>query len=54
MNIASRLCRAARPAEILVTEEFRLALQGPPALEAMPPMELRGKSHAVPVYKVKS
>ena len=52
VNTASRLCSAAGPGEILVTEEFRAALKTPPRLIAMPPMELKGKSQPVPVFKV--
>jgi adenylate cyclase len=52
VNTASRVCRSARPGEILVTEAFRLALQEPPRLSTMPPIELRGKSQLVSVYSV--
>ena len=52
VNTASRLCSAAGPGEILVSEEFRAALKTPPRLIAMPPMELKGKSQPVPVFKV--
>ena len=52
VNTASRLCGAAGPGEILVSEEFRAALKTPPRLTAMPPMELKGKSQPVPVFKV--
>jgi adenylate cyclase len=52
VNTASRLCGAAGPGEILVSEEFRQALKTPPRLTSVPPMELKGKSQPVPVYKV--
>ena len=52
VNTASRLCGAAGPGEILVSDEFRSALKTPPRLTAMPPMELKGKSQPVPVFKV--
>jgi adenylate cyclase len=52
VNTASRLCSAAGPGEILVSEEFRAALKTPPRLTAKPPMELKGKSQPVPVFAV--
>lgn len=52
VNTASRLCSAAGPGEILITEEMREALGAPPRLKECPPMELRGKSHPIPVYRV--
>ena len=53
VNTASRLCSAAGPGEILITQEMRQALKSPPKLEECPPMELRGKSQPMPVYLVK-
>ena len=52
VNTASRLCSAAGAGEILITEEMRGALAAPPRLAECPPMELRGKSQPVPVYRV--
>lgn len=52
VNTASRLCSAAGAREILLSDELRRALKTPPALEECPPMELKGKSHPVPVYRV--
>jgi adenylate cyclase len=52
VNTASRLCSAAGPREILISDEFRRALTSPPPLVEMPPMELKGKSQPVPVYRV--
>ena len=52
VNTASRLCGAALKGEILVSEEFRAKLKTPPRLTPMPPMELKGKSQPVPVFKV--
>jgi adenylate cyclase len=52
VNTASRLCSAAGPREILISDEFRRALTTPPGLVEMPPMELKGKSQPVPVYRV--
>ena len=52
VNTASRLCSAAGAREILISDEFRRALKTPPKLVEMPPMELKGKSQPVPVYRV--
>jgi adenylate cyclase len=52
VNTASRLCSAAGPREILISDEFRRALKKPPPLVEMPPMELKGKSQPVPVFRV--
>lgn len=52
VNTASRLCSAAGPGEILLSEDFRQALKTPPRLMPLPPMELKGKSQVVPVYQV--
>ena len=52
VNTASRLCSAAESGEILVTEEMRRALTSPPPLAECPPVELKGKSQALPVYRV--
>jgi adenylate cyclase len=53
VNTASRLCSAAGAGEILLSEEMRKALKSPPKLTKRPPMELKGKSQPVPVYRVK-
>jgi len=52
VNTASRLCSAAGPGEILISEEMRKSLSQVPALAVCPPMELKGKSQPVPVYRV--
>jgi adenylate cyclase len=52
VNTASRLCSAAESGEILITEEMRRALTSPPPLAVCPPVELKGKSQPVPVYRV--
>ncbi len=53
VNVSSRLCGAAGPGEILISEQFRGALGAPPPLDSLPPMELKGKSQAMPVFRVK-
>ncbi|MEK0431791.1 MAG: hypothetical protein RL139_1595 [Gemmatimonadota bacterium] len=52
VNVSSRLCGAAGPGEILLSEAFRDALTSPPALDPLPPMELKGKSQPLPVFRV--
>lgn len=52
VNVSSRLCGKAGPGEILLSEDFRRALGSPPPLEPLPPMELKGKSQALPVFRV--
>jgi adenylate cyclase len=52
VNTASRLCSAAGPGEILISDEMRRALASPPALAECPPMELKNKSQPVTVYRV--
>ncbi|MEO7083650.1 MAG: adenylate/guanylate cyclase domain-containing protein [Gemmatimonadaceae bacterium] len=52
VNTASRLCSAADPREILVSDDFRRALKNPPRMAECPPMELKNKSQPVTVYRV--
>ena len=52
VNTAFRLCSAAGAGDILITEEMRRALGTVPRLAECAPMELRGKSQPVPVYRV--
>jgi adenylate cyclase len=52
VNTASRLCSAAGPGEILISQEMVKALSKKPKLKEMPPMELKNKSQPVKVYKV--
>ena len=53
VNTASRLCSQAQPGEILISEPFYKALKEPPEVEALEPLELKGKAKAVSVYRVK-
>jgi adenylate cyclase len=52
VNTASRLCSAAGPGEILISNEMKTVLANKPKLKEMPPMELKNKSQPVKVYKV--
>jgi adenylate cyclase len=54
VNTASRLCSAAGPGEILISEEMKKALTKKPKLKEMPPMELKNKTQPVKVFKVVS
>jgi adenylate cyclase len=52
VNTASRLCSAAGPGEILISEEMVRVLSKKPKLKEMPPMELKNKTQPVKVFKV--
>ena len=54
VNTAARLCAAAGPGEVLVTEAVRgeLGNASELGLEALEPMRLKGKTEAVAVYRV--
>jgi adenylate cyclase len=52
VNTASRLCSAAGPGEILISEGLSKVLKKKPKLVACPPMELKNKSQPVKVFKV--
>ncbi|OLC05022.1 MAG: hypothetical protein AUH78_15465 [Gemmatimonadetes bacterium 13_1_40CM_4_69_8] len=51
VNIASRLCRIAGPNEILISESFYQALKDPPKVEALEPIQVKGKTKSIPVYR---
>ncbi len=53
VNIASRLCSKADGGQVIISEPFYNELKAPPEVEALEPLELRGKSKTVPVYQVK-
>ncbi|HXF95949.1 MAG TPA: adenylate/guanylate cyclase domain-containing protein [Gemmatimonadales bacterium] len=53
VNTASRLCSSAGPNEILITEAFYRALKRPPKVEPLEGIQVKGKSRAIPVYRVK-
>ncbi|MGH7700032.1 MAG: adenylate/guanylate cyclase domain-containing protein [Gemmatimonadales bacterium] len=53
VNTAKRLCDSAGPNEILVSEPFYKGLKRPPKVDALEPVQVKGKSRAVPVYRVK-
>jgi adenylate cyclase len=53
VNTASRLCSSAGPDEILISDAFYQQLKKPPTVEALEPVQVKGKSKKVPVYRVK-
>jgi len=53
VNTAYRLCGKAGPNEILISEPFYQQLKKKPAVEALEPIQVKGKSKKVPVYRVK-
>jgi len=53
VNTASRLCSVAGANEILIAEPFYKALKKPPKVEALEPLQVKGKAKKVPVYRVK-
>ena len=53
VNTASRLCSSAGLNEILISEPFYKALKKPPTVEALEPIQVKGKAKKVPVYRVK-
>jgi adenylate cyclase len=54
VNTASRLCSSAGPNQILLSEPFYKALTRPPEVEALQPIQVKGKARRVAVYSVKS
>jgi adenylate cyclase len=53
VNTAKRLCDTAGPNEILISEPFYQQLKDPGTLEALEPIQVKGKSKKIPVYRVK-
>jgi adenylate cyclase len=53
VNTASRLCSSAGLNEILISEAFYKELKNPPKVEALEPIQVKGKAKKVPVYRVK-
>lgn len=53
VNVAARLCAEAGPGEILIAQPlYEVAVDRPAVFSPLPPLPLRGKSHAIPVYRV--
>src|SRR5262249_31624995 len=51
-NLASRLQDHATPGDILISESTSRLVQGTVRLEALPPVQVKGKTEPVPLYKV--
>jgi class 3 adenylate cyclase/tetratricopeptide (TPR) repeat protein len=51
-NLAARLQQLAEPGTILVSESTTRLVQGAVRLEALAPVEVKGKTEPVPIYKV--
>ena len=51
-NLASRLEGIAAPGDIVVSESTSRLVQGTVLLESLPPVEVKGKTEPVPLYKV--
>jgi class 3 adenylate cyclase/tetratricopeptide (TPR) repeat protein len=52
-NLASRLQQQAEPGDILSSESTSRLVQGAVRLEAFPPVQIKGKTEPVPIYKVR-
>lgn len=53
VNTAYRLCGKAGPNQILISEPFYKQLKKKPPVEALEPIQVKGKAKKVPVYRVK-
>jgi class 3 adenylate cyclase len=51
-NLASRLQDHAAPGDILISKSTSRLVQGAVRLEALPPVQVKGKTELVPLYKV--
>jgi class 3 adenylate cyclase len=51
-NLAARLQQLAEPGTVLVSESTTRLMQGAVRLEALAPVEVKGKTEPVPIYKV--
>jgi class 3 adenylate cyclase len=51
-NLASRLQDRAAPGDILISESTSRLMQGDVRLEALPSVQVKGKTEPVPIYKV--
>jgi adenylate cyclase len=52
VNLTARLCSAAAPGQILVSETTHARIRGHVAARALPPIRVKGLSYQVPVYAV--
>ena len=54
VNLAARLQQAARPGDILLGPETEILVRGPAAVEALEPLELKGKAARVGAFRLES
>ena len=52
VNVAARLEQAAPPLEVLIGEPTYRLVRDAVEVEAVPPLELKGKSERVPAYRL--
>ena len=52
VNTAARLCQAAKPGEIIVSETTITSVSDKVEMIALPPMKVKGKLQALRVYNV--
>jgi len=52
VNTAARLCAEASPGEVLISECLYRSLTSPPPVDVLAPLQLKGKTQPVPVYRV--
>ena len=52
VNTAYRLCGKAGPNEILISEPFYQQLKNKPPVETLEPIQVKGKTKKIPVYRV--
>src|SRR5437016_6679041 len=53
VNTAKRVCDTAGTNEILISEPFYQQLKQPPNVDPLEPIQVKGKSKKIPVYRVK-
>jgi adenylate cyclase len=53
VNTAKRLCDSAGANQILISEPFYQQLKQPPKVDPLEPIQVKGKSKKIPVYRVK-
>ena len=52
VNVAARLCGLATPGDVLLGERTFRLVSGHGQFEALSPVQLKGKSHPVPIWRV--
>jgi adenylate cyclase len=53
VNVAKRLCDSAGANEVLVSEPFYKTLKKPPKVETLEPIQVKGKTKKLAVYRIK-